>query len=609
MDWLYVVVPFFVYGIIVMGLFAAGFRTDERNPLKVFFGSISDGLERVCGAPGWSMAGVLSCLWALCVAVIGLYWDVAFHIDFGRDKVLFTPSHTMIVIGLAGIIYSGGIAVLFATLDRAPVGFRFAGLRVPYSAMAMVALGTGSLAGFPLDDLWHKAYGIDVTLWSPTHLQLITGAVLATIATWLMIREGRPAAGAMTVLGRLVQVVSLGAVLIGLSVFQGEFDFGVPQFQGLFLPVLLAAAAAFTLVLARAVLGPWGAVKAVVAFIVLRGLFTLLIAGALNHTLPRFPIYLASAVVVEAVAAWLGTQDRVRFALAAGAGVATFGIAGELAWVALSGWAELRGNDLPRMLLVVPAAAVAAAVLGGAMSRPEPAPRQVPGWAAAAAGLVLVATLVFPLPRNVGEVAAVVRLTPAPNNQAIIDVELDPPDAARRATGFAVVAWQGGGRVSASLREVAPGRYVSSRPVPVAHGWKTLVALQRADEVMAVPVYLPADPEIGASEIPAVAERRSSFVRNTKVLLREQHDGPAWPAVAAYGGLLAMIAGWVGLLAFTARRLAQPAEPHFEPLAELASPVEAGDPEAARQRWREEMARLRGPVAEPSVTAGRESGA
>lgn len=609
MDWLYVVVPFFVYGIIVMGLFAAGFRSDERNPIKVFFGSISDGLERLTGAPGWSMAGVLSCLWALCVAVIGLYWDVAFHIDFGRDKVLFTPSHTMIVIGLAGIIYAGIIAVLFATLDRAPVGARFLGLHVPYSAMAMVALGSGSLAGFPLDDLWHKAYGVDVTLWSPTHLQLITGAVLATIATWLMIREGRAGEGATTVLGQVVQVVSLGAVLVGLSVFQGEFDFGVPQFQALYLPVLLALAAAFTLVLARAALGPWGAVKAVVAFVVLRGLFTLLVAGALNHTMPRFPIYLASALVVEAVGRWVGTEDRLRFALFAGAGVATFGMAGELAWVEVSGWFEVGGNDLARTLLTVPAAAVAAAVLGAATSRPQPAPRPVPAWASVAAGVVVVAVLVFPLPRNVGDVEAVVRLTPAGDARAMVDIELHPPDAARRATGFAVLAWQGGGRVRASLREVAPGRYVSSTAVPVAHGWKSMVGLQRGDEVMAVPIYLPADPEIGASEVPAVAERRARFVHNTEVLLREKHDGPAWPAVAAYGGLLAMMAGWVAILAFTARRVGQPGEADPRPHRVGVAPGGPADPEADRQRWRQEMARLRGETAEPSVAAGRESGA
>ncbi len=62
MDWLYVVVPFFVYGIIVIGLFAAGFRAGESNPLKIFFGSISDGLERLTGWAGWAMAGALSCL-------------------------------------------------------------------------------------------------------------------------------------------------------------------------------------------------------------------------------------------------------------------------------------------------------------------------------------------------------------------------------------------------------------------------------------------------------------------------------------------------------------------------------------------------------------------
>ncbi|MBW3650442.1 MAG: hypothetical protein KY458_07745 [Actinobacteria bacterium] len=564
MDWVYVVAPFFVYGVIVMGLFASGFRYGERNWLRAFFGSISDGLERLTGWPGWSMAGVLSCLWALCVAVIGLYWDVAFHIDFGRDEVLFTPSHTMIVIGLAGIVYSGVIATLFATLDRAPAGMRLAGLRIPYSALAMVALGSGSLVGFPLDELWHRAYGVDVTLWSPTHLQLITGAVLATIAVWLMIREGE-GEGGPTMLGRLIQVVSLGAVLVGLSAYQGEFDFGVPQFQALYLPVLLAGAAGFTLVLARAALGPWGAVKAVLAFVVLRGLFTLLIAGPLNHSLPRFPLYVVSALVVEAVAGWLGTEDRLRFALAAGVGVATLGVAGELAWVSLSGWAEVRGNDLPRMLLVVPLAAVGAAVLGGAMTRPVPAPRPVPAAAAALAGLAVTVALVIPLPRNVGDVAAVVRTLPAAEpGRAQVEVDLQPPGAADRATGFVAIAWQGGGRVTSPLRETAPGRYVTAGSVPVAGGWKTVVALQRRDEVMAVPVYLPADPEIGASEVPVQAERTAPFVRLTDLLLRERHAGPGWPALMAYAGLLAMIAGWIGLLAFGAHRVARRAQPAHE---------------------------------------------
>jgi hypothetical protein len=259
-----------IYGVIVLGLAVLGLESSfrahlQRNPLVIFFKSISAGLERATGYPGWAMAGALSGLWALATAALGLYWDVGWHIDLGRDKALFTPPHTLIVIGLAGIIYSAGIAVLFANLDEAPVGVRIMGLRVPYSALPMAALGVGALVGFPLDALWHEAYGIDVTLWSPTHLMLVGGGGLGTIAVWLMLMEGRPA-GRATVLGRGIAALSLGAILVGLSCFEGEFDFGVPQFQVIYLPVLIAATAGFTLVLARATLGPWGAVKAVVGF-------------------------------------------------------------------------------------------------------------------------------------------------------------------------------------------------------------------------------------------------------------------------------------------------------------------------------------------------------
>jgi len=566
-QWIYVLAPFLIYGVIVLGLAVLGLESSfrahlQRNPLVIFFKSISAGLERATGYPGWAMAGALSGLWALATAALGLYWDVGWHIDLGRDKALFTPPHTLIVIGLAGIIYSAGIAVLFATLDEAPVGVRIMGLRVPYSAVPMAALGVGALVGFPLDAMWHEAYGIDVTLWSPTHLMLVGGGGLGTIAVWLMLMEGRPA-GRATVLGRGIAALSLGAILVGLSCFEGEFDFGVPQFQVIYLPVLIAATAGCTLVLARATLGPWGAVKAVVAFFIVRGGVALIVSGPLHHTFPRFPLYLASALVVEAVAVWLGTDNRLRYALTCGVAIATVGMAGELAWVKLSGWGDLPVNDA-RVFVVVPAAAVAAAVLGGALSGPVLARRPVPGLAAGLAGLVLAGTLLALLPRNVGHVDAVIRLTPV-GQQAAVAVEVQPADAARRATAFGVVAWQGGGRVSAKLDEVGPGRYVSSRPLPVTGDWKTIVGLQRGDEVMAAPVYLPADPEINAPAIAAVPERHAAFVRNTSLLLREQHAGPTWPAVAGYSGLAVMVALWTGLIAFVAHRLsgtgAEPAPP------------------------------------------------
>lgn len=575
-QWFYVLAPFFIYGVIVVILSLLGWESglranQDRNALVLFFKTISAGLQRATGYPGWAMAGALSGLWSLGTAAVGLYWDVGWHIDLGRDKELFTPPHTMIVIGLAGIIYSACIAVLFATLDDAPVGIRLLDMRIPYSALPMAALGVGALIGFPLDALWHQAYGIDVTLWSPTHLIMVGGGGLATIPTWLMLVEGRPA-GRTTLLGRGIAALTLGAILVGLSCFEGEFDFGVPQFQVIYLPVLIAAVAGFSLVVARAALGPWGAIKAVVAYLIVRGTVAIIVSVPLHHTFPRFPLYLASAVVVEAVAAWLGTGNRLRYALACGVAIATLGIAGELAWVKLSGWGDLPANDA-RIFLVVPAAAVAAAVLGGALSKPVRTQLPVPALAAGLAGLVLAGTLLSLLPRNVGDVSAIIRLTPV-GQQASVAVELQPADAANRATAFGIVSWQGGGRVSAKLNEVGPGRYESSRPVPVSGSWKTMVGLQRGDEVMAAPVYLPADPEINAPAIAALPQRQAAFVRNTALLLREQHAGPAWPSVAGYGGLAAMVALWSGAIAFVAHRLSGAADSQAAaPVRQRAEPV------------------------------------
>ena len=113
------------------------------------------------------------------------------------------------------------------------------------------------------------------------------------------------------------------------------------------------------------------------------------------------------------------------------------------------------------------------------------------------------------------------------------------------------------------------------------------MGLQRGNQVMAAPVYLPADPEIGAPEIPALPERHTAFVRNTKLLLREAHPGPAWPAFAAYGGLAGMALAWVLLFALCASRLDRPGAPRrSRPQVE---------PEDERlQRWRAAVAAIGG---------------
>jgi hypothetical protein len=572
--WLWLVVPIGIYCGVSLGLFVAGHSDQPDNFVGFFFREIADSLRRATGFPGWAMAGALTGLLFLGIAVMGFYWDVAWHIDLGRDKDLFTPSHVMILVGLGGLFFAAMVTVLFASVEEVQTRVQIGWVRIPLPAALLGLFGFGGASAFPLDALWHDAYGIDVTLWSPTHLQLMAGGALATIAIWLLIAEALPDARP-TPLGHGIHALAAGATLTGLTIFQGEFDFGVPQFQVVYLPVLIAAVAGFVLVLARLAMGRGGAVKAVAAYLVLRGLLGLMIGEALGHTFPRFPLYLPSALIVEAVALWVGTGRRFNFGLVAGALVGSVGLVLEMIWIAAIGWrATLPLASMAEALVLGVAAAVAGGILGAGMGRAfgvglddeEAVSRAapVPVAALALAGVVLIAALAVPLPRRVGHVDGVVaveRQGPAtatassPEGGALVDVTLRPADAADGAIVFTVTSWQGGGTVHAALHKVGPGHYRTTTPVPVSGSWKSMVTLERGDQVMAAPVYLPADEQIGAPAIPALPSRDVTFVRNTKLLLREQHDGPAWPALAAYTGLALLLAAWVALIAFTVTRV------------------------------------------------------
>lgn len=550
--WIWLFVPLVVYAFVVLGLYLA--TPAEECPGNYFFGQISLSLERATGFPGWAMAGILSALWSLLVVVIGYYWDVAWHADNGRDTQLFTVPHLMILLGLGGLIYAAGLTVFFASIEKVEVGVRFGPLRIPWSSILLFGLGVGAVAAFPLDNLWHHAYGIDVTLWSPTHLQLVIGGSLGTLGVMMLCLEAMPK-GKPNMLGRGIYALCVGTVLIGLSTVQGEFDYGIPQFQLLYLPLLIALAAGFALVLARLVLGRGGALKAVLVFLIIRLFLVWAVAGVFHDSVPHFPLYLPSALAVEAAALLVGEANRLRFAVVAGALVGTVGLAGELAWVrVIEGAAVSSSSLLVKTIILGPIVAIAAAILGAGVSRAASASslasheqQPIPAGAFGIAGVVLLLALAYPLPRRVGQVTATIRLQPN-GTSAVVDVTLDPPDAAKNADAFNVLSWQGGGLIDAPLKQVGPGEFRTSRAMPIYGHWKTAVNLIRGDQLMIAPVSFPADPAIGAAAIPPVATRTTPFVRNTKLLLREKHPGPAWVAWAAYAGVAVSGTVWVLLI-------------------------------------------------------------
>src|SRR3954454_2132095 len=280
----------------------------HRSGRIAWVGKLADLAERQTGLPGWASLPSALIGGSLLIAVFGMYWDISIHIDEGRDPgPLANPAHYFILVGLFGVFFCGIVSIALAQEKPSDLATRLApGWWAPLGALMILVCGTLSLIAFPLDDIWHRIFGQDVTLWGPTHLLLFGGASFSILGIWVLQVEGARWRGTDIPRGNLMQKfrdLSLaGALLIGMSTFQGEFDFGVPQFRLVWQPVLLALAAGVALVAARIRLGRGGAIYGALFFIGLRGILALLVGGALGQTTPHFPLYIAEALCVELVA-------------------------------------------------------------------------------------------------------------------------------------------------------------------------------------------------------------------------------------------------------------------------------------------------------------------
>jgi hypothetical protein len=180
---------------------------------------------------------------------------------------------------------------------------------------------------------------------------------------------------------------------------------------------------------------------------------------------------------------------------------------------------------------------------------------------AALAGLLaLVAVIAWGLPiSSDGPASATVRLTDVPSNggrnvQATIRVT--PADGLKGAHFANVTAWQGGGSVVSDLKRIGPGLYRTTKPIPVHDGWKAMVRVHTGSSLVAVPIYLPRDRAIPAPEVPARASFTRPFVRDVKILQREQKSGvPSELKLLAYLTVGAIAAGLIVLIAWALLRL------------------------------------------------------
>ena len=537
--------------------------------------------ERVSGLPGWCALPSAIAGGSALIAVFGFYWDVAKHIDTGRDPSPFgTPAHYPILVGLAGLALAGYVGIMLGTgpggeRARIPTALRLTSdWHVPLGSALIFLCGAFALAGFPLDDVWHRLFGQDVTLWGPTHVLMIGGASLSMLGAWVLMVEGRRAIAPeqeqgpeferrLTPWVRLRSISLGGAFLLALSTLQGEFDYGVPQFQLVYQPILIMLAAGCGLVVARLRLGRFGALYAVAFFLALRGLLTLIIAPGFGESTLHMPLYVVEAAIVELVAARFTIDQPLTVGAVSGVLIGTIGLAAEWGWSHV--WMPLPwpSTMLPEAAVFGFAAAVSGGVLGGFIGRALTSGRTVaqpaPRWLLPAAALLALLCIAYPLPMNTGSKAsASVSLrdvTPSPHRTVAATVRLTPRDTAKDSDWLTATAWQGGGLVVDRLKRVSEGVYRTTQAIPVYGQWKANLRLENGRGVRAVPIYLPRDPAIPAKEVPARAHFSRPFVRDKKLLQREAVGSATALQLPAYLFLLTIVVGWLVALGLGLRRL------------------------------------------------------
>ncbi len=130
------------------------------------------------------LTGGLVALFGAIISFVGTSWDIQWHTLIGRDRTLIPP-HEMMLTGIT----LGGIAALTVIITETIWARRYKSMAqefTPFAGLFSGPLGAyivgyaalNAAVAFPLDTYWHTLYGIDVTLWAPFHIMIISGMAL-----------------------------------------------------------------------------------------------------------------------------------------------------------------------------------------------------------------------------------------------------------------------------------------------------------------------------------------------------------------------------------------------------------------------------------------------
>ena len=547
----------------------------HRSGRSSILGRIAAFSARVGRIPSWAALPAAVATGSLLLALFGVTWDVSIHIDKGRDPgPLANPAHYFILVGLYGIFAAGLLAMSLPSDDepRSATAIDLPVLgRIPVGGALMLLCSSFALMGFPLDDVWHRLFGQDVTLWGPTHIMMIAGAVLTIVAISVLTTEGERAAGmtregfgARNWVARMSPILACGGLLIGLSVFQGEFDWGVAQFRQVWHPLLLAGSSSVCLVAARLRGGRGGAFGATVFYLALTFFADFLVGGVIGRSWPAMPLYIAEAACVEAVGWRRGAAARpVRLGVVSGLLIGTVGFAAEYGWsqvaMPLPWHPVLIAEGLPTAIVAGVAGGILGSLFAGGLRGELPARRTARALAiGAAVALVAVAANALIHSEQQG-VRATIALHQTKPGWANVTARFDPPSAARNAEWVDGMAWQGGGMIVRHMKHVGGATWTTTAPLPLSGHWKSLLRIHKGRSLLAAGLYLRADPAIPYKGLRAANGSTQPLVYDQHFLqLERKPNTPVYLWTPAVSLVLLMCGLFLTLLAIGVGRLGRP---------------------------------------------------
>src|SRR5437870_11817401 len=161
----------------------------------------------------WRRAALWGLLGAKVVSSWGVQWDIQWHTLIGRDSFwiaphLMTYAGVVVMVGLSfGVLAATTLSPSWRGGDVVRV-LGLSGTRGFHLAAWGIAL---TVLAAPIDDVWHRLFGLDVTLWSPPHLLGILGGVINSAGCLIIAREAYPG-------HRLLRTVAM--VLVGAALYR-----------------------------------------------------------------------------------------------------------------------------------------------------------------------------------------------------------------------------------------------------------------------------------------------------------------------------------------------------------------------------------------------------